>query len=212
MKTILFTLFSLMMLLHCQSAEQVKYLDSLKTSGLKSGWGKTQKNTNINKKPLSIDGKVYERGLGTHAEFYGKVRLNKTASRFQAIVGLDDGSSGRVEFQIKLDGKSAWKSGVMNKGDAGKSVDLQLKGAEFMELIVTDGGNTNGRATIASKNTLKRLFMFAKHQASGVPITNKIMVVIAAIFNVVVSAKISAAVFVILQRTLTICFFARQIT
>lgn len=133
-----------MMQLNCQSAEQVKYLDSLKTSGLNSGWGKTQKNTNINKKPLSVGGKVYERGLGTHAEFYGKISLNKSASRFQAIVGLDDGSSGRVEFQIKLDGKAAWKSGIINKGDAGKNVDLQLKGAEFMELIVTDGDNSIG--------------------------------------------------------------------
>lgn len=144
MKTILSTLFGLIMMLHGQSAEQTKYLDTLKLSGFHSGWGKTQKNKNINGKPLSVDGKVYKRGLGTHAEFYGKVRLHQTASRFQAVVGVDDGSTGQVEFQIKLDGKVAWESGILKKGDAGKKVDLELKGAELMELIVTDGGNTTG--------------------------------------------------------------------
>lgn len=141
MKTILFTLFSLFMVLDCQSAEQIKYLDDLKIADFKSGWGKTKKNKNISGNPLSIDGKVYKRGIGTHAEFYGRVRLNKTASRFKAVVGVDDGAAGQVEFQIKLDGKFAWKSGTLNQGDRGKKVDLALDAAEMMELIVTDGGN-----------------------------------------------------------------------
>ena len=134
-----------MLMLNCHSAEQqIKYLDTLKINSFKSGWGKTQRNQNISNKPLTIDGKVYDRGLGTHAEFYGKVSLNKSASRFQAVVGVDDGSTGRVEFQIKLDGKTAWKSGIMNKGDSAKKVDLKLVGAESMELIVTDGDNSIG--------------------------------------------------------------------
>jgi len=141
MKTVLFTLFSLIILLDCQGAEQIKYLDTFKLSGLQSGWGKTQKNKNINGKPLSVGGKVYQRGVGSHAQFYGKIRLHKQADRFQATVGVDDASSGQVEFQIKLDGVVAWESGVVRKGDAGKTVNLKLSGAELMELIVTDGGN-----------------------------------------------------------------------
>ena len=116
----------------------------MKLNGFQSGWGKTQKNRSISNKELRIAGTTYKRGLVCHAEFNGKIALHKTASRFEATVGVDDASSGQLEFQVKLDGKIAWKSGVMKKGDKAKKVNLQLKGAQIMELIVTDGGNGTG--------------------------------------------------------------------
>ena len=41
-------------------------------------------------KPLTVGGKLYERGIGTHAESYFRLSLGGKARRFKAMVGLDD--------------------------------------------------------------------------------------------------------------------------
>lgn len=132
------------MLFSINAAEKTKYLESLKVSAIKSGWKSTQKGKSVAGNPLTIAGKVYSRGIGTHAESHVAITLSKTANRFKAVVGVDDASGGLVVFKVKLDGKVAWKSGLMRKGDKAKKIDLNLSGANIMELIVEDGGNGIG--------------------------------------------------------------------
>ncbi len=66
-------------------------LTELKWTSAESGWGKTQVNKNVNGDALTIDGKNYSIGIGTHAVSVIAYQLPKNVSSFSAKVGGDDG-------------------------------------------------------------------------------------------------------------------------
>jgi alpha-galactosidase len=67
--SVLFILLALAFTFSCsKQAASVVWLDELGPQYAVSGWGETQANKSIDGNPLTIAGKVYERGLGTHAE------------------------------------------------------------------------------------------------------------------------------------------------
>jgi len=106
-------------------------------------WERPQKNLSVDKNPLSVGGKTYAKGVGTHANSYMCIRLDGKALRFTALVEVDDEQKGKgtVEFIVKKDGKTVWKSGVMRAGEPAKNVDVDLRGAGRLGLMVTDGGD-----------------------------------------------------------------------
>ncbi len=107
-------------------------------------WGSAKANLDVAGAPLNIAGTAYSKGLGTHAKSSLNIDLHKSATRFNAKVGVNKGNrKGSVEFIVKLDGKTVWKSGVMRANDPAKPLDIDLKGAQTMTLIVTDGGDSN---------------------------------------------------------------------
>ena len=70
--------------------------------------------------PLSIGGRKFEHGLGTHALSRLAIDCKVGTERFTAQVGLDDNAagsratcSGSVVFAVFGDGRLLWKSGVM---------------------------------------------------------------------------------------------------
>ncbi|WP_433903505.1 NPCBM/NEW2 domain-containing protein [Sphingobacterium puteale] len=96
------------------------------------------------RKPLTIAGQVYKRGFGTHAESSLFIQVDGKAKKFVALVGLDDAVRDRdaaVEFIVYGDNKKLWSSGIMRSKDAAKKIDVELKGVQKLELVVTDGGN-----------------------------------------------------------------------
>jgi alpha-galactosidase len=120
------------------------WLDELELGVASQGWGKPMKNKSVDGKALSIGGKVFERGFGTHAESYLRIQLNGEAQKFSAQVGVGDevrGQPASVEFVVFGDDKELWKSGVMRAGDAAKECSVDLTGVKLLELLVTDGGN-----------------------------------------------------------------------
>ncbi len=118
------------------------WLDEMDVSKMKQGWGKAQVNRSIREKPLSIAGKVFPRGVGTHAISSLWVEVNG-AERFTASVGVDDAAGGTasVEFRVIADGRRLFESGVMKPGTAAKPVDLDVKGAKLLLLQVTDASD-----------------------------------------------------------------------
>ena len=124
------------------SAETV-WLDTLDLSKVRQGYGTPQVNRAIRETPLSIGGKKFQRGFGTHAASALWLDLGGKAERFQANVGLDDAAAGpgSVEFRIHGDGKKLFDSGVMKPGDTAKKVDIDLSGKEALLLQVTDAGD-----------------------------------------------------------------------
>ncbi len=118
-------------------------LSDLNLIHFEQGWGEPGKNRSVSGNALSIGGKTFSHGIGTHSKSICKINLNQSATCFQAMVGIDSesGNRGSVEFQIELDGKTVWKSGVIKGGEAARKVDAKLKGATTMKLIVTDGGD-----------------------------------------------------------------------
>ena len=117
---------------------KVIWLDEMNLTSATSGWGTTQAKKTVANKPLTLSGKVYERGIGTHAPGALRIDLDKRALRFKAIAGVDDevGKQGSVEFIVMGDGKKLWSSGVLTGGGDIKPCDLDLKGLKFLDLIV----------------------------------------------------------------------------
>jgi alpha-galactosidase len=126
------------------ASETKVWLDELELGVASQGWGAPAKNKSVDGKAISINGRPFERGFGTHAESYLRIELNAQAERFSAWVGVDDevkGQAGSVEFVVVGDDKELWKSGIMKAGDAAKECVVDLSGVKVLELLVKDGGD-----------------------------------------------------------------------
>lgn len=123
----------------CQAAETVS-LTSLDLTKMRQGWGKPQIDRSIREKPLSIGGKKFEHGVGTHANSTLWLDLAGGSEKFLASVGVDDAAGGTasITFQIVGDGKKLWESGVMKPNQAAKEIDLDVKGIKTLLLLVGD--------------------------------------------------------------------------
>ena len=122
------------------------WTNSISVSAATQGYGVPTKNKTIDGKPLTIAGKTFERGFGSHAESSITILLNGEATEFTAQVGIDDEVKGQrpaAEFVVYGDGKKLWSSGVMHLGDTARVCTVRLEGIQKMELNVTDGGNGN---------------------------------------------------------------------
>ncbi|WP_263171665.1 NPCBM/NEW2 domain-containing protein [Streptomyces sp. SCSIO ZS0520] len=91
-------------------------------------------------RPLSLAGKSYEKGIGTHANSDIEVHLGGRCSRFTADVGIDDEIKdyGEVAFSVEADGKVLWTSPKLTGTSDTVPVDLDVTGARHVHLKVTD--------------------------------------------------------------------------
>ncbi len=119
------------------------WLSSLDLSVVEQGWGKATADRSVEGHTLSIGGKKFEHGLGTHSPGVVVLNLNGGSSRFTAWVGIDDesGKRGSAEFQVLADSRLLWSSGVLHGGDTAKRVDLDISNVKHLALLVGDGGD-----------------------------------------------------------------------
>jgi alpha-galactosidase len=125
-------------------AEETVSLSSLNLSATEQDWGSAQVNKSVDGHPLSIGGRSFQTGMGTHASSSLRIKLNGNAEKFTAWVGVDDekkASPGSVTFTVVGDGKTLWQSGVMRAGNAAKQVDVDVKGVKTLLLVVGDAGD-----------------------------------------------------------------------
>ncbi|WP_293788404.1 NPCBM/NEW2 domain-containing protein [uncultured Pedobacter sp.] len=129
-----------------QSSAQIVWLDDLDLSSATQGYGTPGKNKTVDGKTMTIAGKTFERGFGTHATSQLTIILDGKAKSFSTMVGIDDEVKGQkpaAEFIVTGDGKRLWSSGVMQLGEEAKSCKVNLDGIKRLKLMVTDGGNGN---------------------------------------------------------------------
>lgn len=140
------TLVALCGLLPAAFAAETIWLDSLDLTKMSAGWGKPQVNRSMREQPLSLGGKKFERGVGTHARSQFRLDLAGGTEKFEASVGLDDAANGpgSIIFQVIADGKKLFDSGVMRTNTPAKAVSVDLRGAQRLLLNVTDGGDGVG--------------------------------------------------------------------
>ncbi|GAG46001.1 unnamed protein product, partial [marine sediment metagenome] len=120
------------------------WLSSLNLEKMTAGWGTPQKDKSIQSKPLTIAGRTFEKGVGTHAASLMYIDLKKSCRSFSAYVGVDDevnGKIGSVRFRIYGDGKLLFNSGVLKTGDPAKKVDIKLAGCKTLTLSVDPAGD-----------------------------------------------------------------------
>ena len=126
------------------------WLDELDLSQMTSGWDSPKKNLSIAGKPLTVNGKAFARGVGTHALSSGTFLLSGGVTRFEADVGIDGGMASdagpaaadlaSVKFLVYLDDgeKPAAESPVLRRGDGPYHLSADLAGAKRIELFVCD--------------------------------------------------------------------------
>jgi alpha-galactosidase len=108
-----------------------------------TGWSTAKTNMAVAGKALSIGGKKFEDGVGTHAASRFRVDLHGQGKRFLAKVGVDDGADGQgsVEFIVMGDGRTLWHSGLLKGSQPAVPVDVDLSRVKVLDLRVTDGGD-----------------------------------------------------------------------
>ena len=116
-------------------------LGTLDLGAVQQEWGDARRNRSVDDHPLTIAGKTYATGLGTHASSSLDVRVDGNALRFRAVVGVDDEATNNasIRFLVYADNKVKFDSGTMRKGQA-KNVDVDLTGAKSVRFVVTDAG------------------------------------------------------------------------
>jgi SOS-response transcriptional repressor LexA len=133
----------------CGTAPQIKYdknlawVDDMDLGYLSQGAGEPHKGKSNGDKAITLAGKVYTRGIGTHSPSEMSIDLKGVGKKFESTIGIDDevGASGSTSFEVWLDGAKVFDSGIMKGGDAPINVSLDLTGIRSMVLIASDGGN-----------------------------------------------------------------------
>ena len=96
-------------------------------------------------KALTLNGVVYQKGLGVHANSELRYSLLNTrgavCATFTASVGVDDevGSLGSVRFKVFVDNILKFNSGVLTGNSATQSLAVDIQGGGTLRLVV-DGG------------------------------------------------------------------------
>lgn len=118
-------------------------LDHLEIQNTSQDWGDPHRDRSVDEHPLTVGGKHFEHGLGTHATSTLYVTVNG-AMQFSASVGVDGevtNPSASIEFFVLGDGKTLWQSGVMRAGEAAKTFTVDLHGVKTLLLKVGDAGD-----------------------------------------------------------------------
>ncbi len=108
-----------------------------------------QRNKSIGEQSMTIFGRHYLRGLGVQAPSTMAVALNGEFKRFQSHVGLDGAlnvwDESTLTFQIWVDGQKRWESGKLKRNMASDWADVDVSGAQTLELIVVKEPSQSGR-------------------------------------------------------------------
>lgn len=123
------------------------YLSDLIPDYCHQDWGELGYDRTVDGNIISIGGRKYQRGLGTHANSVIKYRLEGKYRWFTADIGLDDevGNNGDgVQFEVRVDGNTVFGPSPVFRGDEpAMSIKVDVSGGDVLELYVTDGGNGN---------------------------------------------------------------------
>lgn len=136
----------IILLIHVQAFAQIDTIElsSLDLSAIKQDFGRPRINLSVMGKPLRIAGKVYERGVGTHAGSKFTLALDGKAITIEGLAGIDEGifpERGSAEFLIIADGEVLWRSDIMDRTANAKAFSLDLTGKQTCELLVFDGND-----------------------------------------------------------------------
>jgi hypothetical protein len=108
--------------------------------------GQLHLDAEVTEGPLTIAGTHFDHGLGTHADSFIRIHLEKAGRAFGGACGIDDlgGSSGRATFRIRDDaGVILFESGELRGGDPARRFSVPLSGRKELILEVQKIENIN---------------------------------------------------------------------
>lgn len=118
-----------------------------KTSSVLAWKESFRRDENLDRGPIQLDGKRYERGLSIHSHTELEFDLAGEYREFKTIAGIDDkvgGSSSPVELRILCDGKlmKSWTFS-RNDGKGAQAITIPLKDVQRLRIVVTRGKTDN---------------------------------------------------------------------
>jgi alpha-galactosidase len=125
--------------------ERAIWLDSLDLSPITQEYGSPHAGRSVDDNPITLGGVVYRHGVGTHANGAWDIKLNGAATRLVSMVGLDDERKGQgsITFEVWVDKHRVASTPVLHGGDPAQRIDVDLRGAKYLELRVGDAGDGN---------------------------------------------------------------------
>jgi alpha-galactosidase len=142
--------FDVELLRRAQAPPNGLWLEEVALGVMEQDWGEPQAGKTVDRNPLRLKDVVYPHGVGTHAISNLRLDLKGAATRFLAMVGLDDERTGQgsITFEVWVDGKKVFSTPALHGGDAPVPVDVDLTGARKLHLQVGDAGDgiTNDHA------------------------------------------------------------------
>lgn len=128
------------------------WLESVDLANMVTGLRPAMPGRSTYNKALKNRDETYPHGLGTHPFSELHVDLRGSAVRFRSLAAIDDEASewapkdrpfGTVTFEVWVDGRKRYDSGVVRFREAPRVVDVDLRGGRRMVLVVRDGGDGN---------------------------------------------------------------------
>jgi alpha-galactosidase len=127
------------------------YVSDVQWTNATNGWGPPERDRSNGEtgasdgNPITIGGVTYTKGVGAHAPSEIDVYVGGRCSSFSSDVGVDDEKTafGSVVFQVWADNTKVADSGLLTVDDPAKSLTADLRGAQFLRMVVTDGGDGN---------------------------------------------------------------------
>jgi len=122
------------------------YISDLKPIRATVGWGELTPDKSIQGKTLTIAGKTYPKGMGTHAVSELTYALKPGYRLFVATVGIDDeiGQRGSAVFRVAIDGRDVFKTARMAGPQGHWNIHVVIPpGSKRISLFADDGGDNN---------------------------------------------------------------------
>ncbi|MEI6198049.1 MAG: NPCBM/NEW2 domain-containing protein, partial [Verrucomicrobiota bacterium] len=124
------------------------FLDQIYHAYISSGDGQIGFGHTAISTPIILSGTFYSHGVVVRPRSYTRINLKGVATRFFSLAGVNDGSAGSVVFRVAVDQKLAFDSGYVKAGESLRQIDLDLRGARELELMV-DGVAGDAESSLA---------------------------------------------------------------
>jgi glucose/arabinose dehydrogenase/PKD repeat protein len=127
----------------------VRYISNLPFVSSTNGWGPVERDRSNGEegasdgRTLTVNGKTYSKGIGTHAASDVRVTIPPGCTTFKAVIGVDDevGANGSVRFEVYADSTRLFRSPVKRGADPGQAISVDVAGRSGLWLVVTRGGD-----------------------------------------------------------------------
>jgi hypothetical protein len=109
-------------------------------------WKVPRQDLAVQGEPLTIAGRGFLRGIGTHARSALQMRLTRPARRLRGMVGMDDEATESAEAVFRIMNwkrERLWSSPKLGHGDAPVAFDVSIEGIEGDVFLVTDSVGPN---------------------------------------------------------------------
>ena len=109
-------------------------------------YGELRRDRSVDGGPLSVAGRVFVSGFGTHANSRIQLHLDSGYRRFVGECGVDDevGKEGSVLFRVVYRGRTLFVSPLIRGGDSAVPFNIGVTGCQDLTLLVEDADGSIG--------------------------------------------------------------------